>query len=79
MDIFRIYPAEIENENWTDGAEGWPVGTAKIVAERLEALFPGVEIEVVKNVRGSGAGYVGEDEELGRDIEHKYSEILGTL
>ena len=61
MSTYRIYADDIDNADYEDGAEGYPVGTAAKLADALRAEFPEMFVEVVKNVTGYGSGYHDDD------------------
>lgn len=52
MKTFTIYTSQIEDVNYTDGAESWPVGTAKKLKSLLEKRFPDLTVDIVDNVVG---------------------------
>lgn len=78
MKTYTIYSAEIENPNYTEGANGWPVGTAAKLRNRLQERFPELQVELVDNVVG-GSLCSGCSEEERDSYRVAVSQILSEL
>lgn len=72
---YRIYVDEIDNPNYTDGAELWPVGTAQRLADAISAQFPSVKPVLVHGATGTGSGFA-EDCEDAAAVEALVEKIL---
>lgn len=77
---YVINTAEIDDEGYIIGMNGWPVGTALTLAHTLRKEFPTLNVSVLTDyLYARGIGYTGDDEEEERRIAGAVKEFFDKL